>query len=105
VLGEASAAHDLAVPRGEVARLGGQRRGAHRECAPYVDVNRRWRSWLRRSGPKRRERLRRDVHERRSRGDRRNRQKPIHARPQQHHAPRIAARQRRRCAGSRSNPA
>jgi hypothetical protein len=56
----------------------------------FVDVYRRWGSWFRRSGPERRERLRRDVHERRPRGDRRNRQKLIHARPQQRHAQRIA---------------
>src|SRR5438128_2659106 len=48
------------------------------------------RSWLRRSGPKRRERLRRDVHERRPGSNRRNRQKLIHARPQQRHAQRLA---------------
>jgi hypothetical protein len=34
----------------------------------------------------RRERLRRDVHERRPRSDRRNRQKRVNARPQQRHA-------------------
>jgi hypothetical protein len=33
------------------------------------------------------------VHERRPRGNRRNRQKLIHARPQQRHALRIAARE------------
>src|SRR5919198_4646216 len=56
----------------------------------FVDVDRRRRSRLRRSEPKRRERLRPDVHERRPRGNRRNRQKLIHARPQQRHAQRIA---------------
>ena len=60
----------------------------------FVDVYRPCRSWLRRSGPKRRERLRRDVHERRPRGNRRNRQKLIHARPQQRHAQRIPGTRR-----------
>jgi hypothetical protein len=60
----------------------------------FVDVYRRWRRWLRRSGPRRRERLRRDVHERRPRGDRRNRRTRIHARPQQRHAGRIAGSRR-----------
>ena len=59
----------------------------------FVDVYRRRRSWLRRSGPRRRERLRRDVHERRPRDDRRNRQRLIHTRPQRH-ARRIAGSRR-----------
>jgi hypothetical protein len=56
----------------------------------FVDVYRRWGSSFRRSGPRRRERLRRDAHERRPWGDRRNRQTLIHARPQQRHAQRVS---------------
>jgi hypothetical protein len=41
-----------------------------------------------------RERLRRDVHERRPRGNRRNRQKLIHLGPTQGHAQRLAPHQK-----------
>lgn len=50
--------------------------------------------------PKRRERLRRDVNERRPRVNPRNRQKLIHTRPQRHHRQNSGLRKRGRAAGA-----